>query len=207
MNFDLFLLGIKIGLSVAIPIGPICLLCIRKSLTENLAVGIAMALGTATADMIYAFLGGLSIATITTLLTTYELHIQLAGVAVIFYLGITALWHGIPTAHNNECTTSTLLQTYFSMIILTLSSPMTILLFAGNFAGVGATMPLHEYINLAPLAFGVFVAAAAWFSALSATVIIFRSWFTRAHLAAINTIAGISIIAFGLQRLYYIFLG
>lgn len=207
MNFDLFILGIKIGLGVAIPIGPICLLCIRKSLSENLTVGIAMALGTATADMIYAFMGGISIATITTFLKTYEFYIQLIGIAVIFYLGIMAVLYGVPKHSTKECSTSTLLHTYFSMIILTLSSPMTIFLFAGNFAGVGALVPLHEYINLTPLALGVFVAAATWFSALSATVIIFRSWLSHKHLAIINTIAGLTIIAFGLQRLYHLFWG
>ena len=204
MNLDLFILGIKIGLGVAIPIGPICLLCIRKSLTENLRVGIAMALGTATADMIYAFLGGLSIATITTFLHRYELLIQLSGICVIFYLGITAITNGVPTQTNKECSTGTLIQTYFSMIIITLSSPMTIFLFAGNFAGVGANVPLHDYVNLAPLAAGVFVAAASWFIMLSGTVIAFRSWFNHKHLQIINTVAGIAIIAFGLHRLYFV---
>ena len=202
MNLDLFILGIKIGLGVAIPIGPICLLCIRKSLTENLAVGIAMALGTATADMIYAFMGGLSIATITSFLKQYEIYIQLSGIVVIFYLGYTALRYGVPAQSNKECTTGTLLQTYFSMILITLSSPMTIFLFAGNFAGVGANIPLQDYVNLSPLSAGVFVAAAAWFITLSTVVIVCRSWFNHKHLSIINTIAGIAIILFGLQRLY-----
>lgn len=201
MNMELFVQGIKIGLSVAAPVGPICLLCIRKSLTENLAVGIALALGTATADVIYAILGALGVTTINAILTDYKTYIELIGVAVIFYLGITALRHGVPTASNKECTTGTLIQTYFSMVLITLTSPMTIMLFAGIFAGLGSDFSLNNYVNLVPLSAGVFVSTGLWFAGLSFIVTTCKSWFNQKHLALVNTIAGVAIICFAVQRL------
>ncbi len=201
MNLELFMQGVKIGLSVAAPVGPICLLCIRKSLHENLAVGIALALGTATADMIYAILGALGVSTVTSVLTDYKMYIELIGVAVIFYLGITALRMGVPSASNKECSTGTLLQTYFSMIIITLTSPMTVMLFAGIFAGLGSDVTLSDYSNLAPLSLGVFVSTGLWFAGLSLLVTSCKAWFSPKHLAIVNNIAGIAIIGFGVQRL------
>lgn len=204
MNMELFYQGIKIGLAVSMPIGPIALICIRKSLQDTLAVGLALALGVATADSIYAILGALSLSTVNQFLDKYQFSIELVGVAVILYLGISSLKHGIPKTVQQECSTSSLLQTYFSMLIITLTSPMTIILFAGVFAGMGVDSSLNETINLAPITLGVFISAFCWFSLLSALVIFCKSWFTNKHIAWINTGAGILLISFGLHRLYTI---
>lgn len=201
MSLELFMLGVKIGLSVAAPIGPICLLCIRKSLSENLAVGIALALGTATADVIYAVLGAIGASTVTSVITDYRVYTELIGVAVIFYLGASAIYYGVPENGSRECSTGTLLQTYFSMVLITLTSPMTIMLFAGIFAGLGSDLALSDYFNLAPLAAGVFVSTGLWFTSLSLLVTGCKSWFNRKHLAVINTFAGVAIIGFAMQRL------
>lgn len=202
MNLELFMQGVKIGLAVAIPIGPICLLCIKKSLSDTFAVGIALALGVATADMFYAILGGFGVSTIGAWLNHYKSIIELTGACFIMYLGFTTIKNRVPKEGVNVCTTGTLLQTYFSIIAITLTSPMTIALFAGIFAGLGSDIALDDYMNLAPLSAGVFVSTFAWFTALSGTIIFFRSWFNQRHLMWINTIAGILIFLLGIQRFY-----
>lgn len=202
MNLDLFMQGVKIGLAVAIPVGPICLLCIKKSLSDTFAVGIALALGVATADMFYAILGAFGVSTIGNLLTHYKSIIELSGACFIVYLGIKTIKNRVPTGTAAACSTATLLQTYFSIIVITLTSPMTIALFAGIFAGLGTDLALDDYMNLAPLSAGVFVSTFSWFAALSGTIIFFKSWFNQRHLVWINTIAGILILILGLQRLY-----
>lgn len=204
MNLDLFMTGVKIGLSVAMPVGPICLLCIRKSLSDTLAIGIALALGVATADVIYAVLGAVSVTTIHSWLNEYKFFIELLGAAVIIYLGIITLKNGIPQNKSVSCSTTTLLQTYFSIIAITLTSPMTIALFAGIFAGFGAELDMSNYNNIAQLSAGVFISTTLWFTLLSALVIFFKSWFNQEHLAWVNRIAGVLILGFGLQRLYNI---
>jgi threonine/homoserine/homoserine lactone efflux protein len=206
MDASLFYQGIKIGLTIAIPIGPIALICIRRSLSESFAWGLAFALGTATADAIYAILGALSISAINQFISRYQTSIELIGIAVILYLGISALRHGTPKTANQACDTNTLLETYFSMIAITLTSPMTILLFAGVFAGTGTNVAATNYSGLITLTAGVFVSTAIWFIGLSALVITCRKWFTPRHVAWINSLAGILIILFALQRLYTVFL-
>lgn len=201
MNLDLFMTGVKIGLSVAMPVGPICLLCIRKSLSDTIAVGIALALGVATADMIYAILGVVSITTLQSWLSQYAYILELLGAAVIIYLGITTLKNRIPQSAAS-CTTESLVQTYFSIIAITLTSPMTIALFASIIAGTSIAVDSHTSLGF--LAAGVFVSTAAWFISLSALVIYFKKWFNQKHLMWINTIAGFLILGFGLQRLYSI---
>lgn len=202
MNLELFMQGVKIGLAVAIPVGPICLLCIKKSLNETFAVGIALALGVATADMLYAILGAFGISTVGNWMSNYKSIIELTGALFIIYLGIKTIINRVPQEGNTSCSTSTLLQTYFSIIAITLTSPMTIALFAGIFAGLGTDISLNEYMNLAPLSAGVFISTFSWFAALSGTIIFFKSWFNQRHLIWINTIAGILILLLGLQRFY-----
>ena len=204
METALFYQGVKIGLTVALPIGPIALLCIRKSLHTTFVTGLALALGTATANVLYAVVGALSLSTVNHFLHTYRFIIELLGVAVILYLGITALRHGVPTKEAQECTAGTLFQSYFSMALITLTSPMTVMLFAGVFAGMGIDNTMSNYSNLSALSAGVFIATACWFTTLSGLVTLFKNWFTRHHIAWINKGAGVAILLFGLQRLYSI---
>jgi threonine/homoserine/homoserine lactone efflux protein len=201
MNLDLFMTGVKIGLSVAMPVGPICLLCIRKSLSDTLAVGIALALGVATANMIYAILGIVSITALQSWLHHYAYFIELLGALVIIYLGISTLKNRVPSA-SAACTTESLIQTYVSIVAITLTSPMTIALFASIIAGTSITV--DSYISTTQLAAGVFASTAAWFISLSALIIYFKSWFNQTHLKWVNIIAGLVILTFGLQRLYSI---
>lgn len=206
MNMTLFYQGIKIGLTIAIPIGPIALICIRRSLSATFASALALALGTATADAIYAILGALSLSTVNQFISDYQTFIELIGIIVILYLGINAIRHGTPKTADQSCDTRTLLSTYFSMVAITLTSPMTILLFAGVFAGTGTNVAASNYSGLTALTAGVFVAAAVWFTGLSALVMVFRKWFTDQHIAWINFAAGIMIILFAFQRFYSVFI-
>lgn len=140
MNLFLFYQGITIGLAVAIPVGPIALICIKEGLRGSFASTCALALGVSTADAIYAVIGALGLSTINLFLNRFQTTIELVGVAFILYLGISALRHGVPEQAQQECSTGTLIQTYFSTLILTLTSPMTIILFAGIFAGMGSNL-------------------------------------------------------------------
>ena len=53
MDFSLFFKGLLLGFSIAAPVGPIGVLCIRRTLAEGRSAGLATGLGAASADAIY----------------------------------------------------------------------------------------------------------------------------------------------------------
>jgi threonine/homoserine/homoserine lactone efflux protein len=72
MYMDLFFEGIIIGFAIAAPVGPIGVLCIRRTLAEGRASGLVSGLGAATADAIYASVAALGLAFVTNLLVGGE---------------------------------------------------------------------------------------------------------------------------------------
>ena len=53
MNYSVFIRGLIIGFSIAAPVGPIGVLCIRRTLASGRLVGLLSGLGAATADAFY----------------------------------------------------------------------------------------------------------------------------------------------------------
>jgi threonine/homoserine/homoserine lactone efflux protein len=57
--------GIAIGLSIAAPVGPIGVLCIRRSLADGRQVGLATGMGAATADAVYGSIAGFGLTAVS----------------------------------------------------------------------------------------------------------------------------------------------
>ena len=73
MHFiELIVKGIIIGFGVAIPIGPVGVLCIDRTLKYGKKAGIISGLGAALADGIYGVLAVCSVTFVTEFLTPYE---------------------------------------------------------------------------------------------------------------------------------------
>src|SRR5262249_25342173 len=140
MNPALFLRGIVIGLSIAAPVGPIGVLCIRRTLAEGRASGLATGLGAATADAGYRCVAALGPTAPTGALTAAQMGVRLIGGGFLVYLGVRAF---LSRAGDRaaEARGGSLLKAYASTFLLTLTNPMTILSFVAVFAalGLGAT--------------------------------------------------------------------
>lgn len=89
---SLFLRGLLVGFSIAAPVGPIGLLCIRRSLADGRAIGLATGLGAATADACYGAVAAFGLSAVSRGLLAQRLWLQLAGGALLIALGVrTAL--------------------------------------------------------------------------------------------------------------------
>lgn len=197
MLSSLFWQGALVGISIAAPIGPMCIFCIRKSINEGLYAGFAIALGIATADALYALLATQGIAAITSFLHTHATTLTILGSTIIAYLGYTTLKHAMPNTSSLSCSTQTLYKTYLSALALTLASPMTIALFMAFFTRLDASS-FARWDGALSLSTGVAVGAFVWFIGLSVLVHAFRSWFTPKKLYYMNILSGILLVCFAL---------
>jgi threonine/homoserine/homoserine lactone efflux protein len=188
---SLLLKGMTIGISVAAPVGPIGLLCIRRSMADGARAGFICGLGAASADAIYALVGGFAMTAVARWLVQEKPWFGLLGGLFLIYLGlrtITAMGGDQATASRRGA-----LSAYGSTLLLTLANPMTIMSFAAVFAGLG----LANYSAAAVLVGGVFAGSALWWLLLSGVVARARRHISAGRMRIIKRVCGAIIVAFG----------
>jgi len=197
-----FLRGLVIGFSIAAPVGPIGVLCIRRTLAEGRALGFVSGLGAATADAIYGAIAGFGLTFLSGFLVREQGWLRLVGGLFLVYLGIRT-FIALPTASAGGGVSPTggtaLWAAYATTFALTLTNPMTILSFAAIFAGLGVAT--REYESAGLLVTGVFTGSALWWLILSSAAGALRSRLRPESLRWVNRGAGVVIAAFGLLAL------
>jgi threonine/homoserine/homoserine lactone efflux protein len=196
----LLLRGIAIGFSIAAPVGPIGVLCIRRTLGRGRTVGFISGLGAATADAIYGCIAGFGLTFVSGFLVDQQVWIRLAGGLFLCYLGVQAFL-AEPSERAESARGSRLAGAYGSTFLLTLTNPMTILSFAAIFAGLGLHETGRGYEAAMVLVFGVFVGSALWWFMLSGAASLFRERFDARALRWVNRASGTVVTGFGLAVL------
>ena len=200
MDISFLLRGLVIGFSIAAPVGPIGVLCIRRTLAEGRASGLVSGLGAATADAIYGCIAGFGLTFISSILVSQQVWLRLIGGVFLCYLGLKTFL-ARPAEEAASAEGRGLIGAYVSTFFLTLTNPMTILSFAVIFAGLGLGSASGNYISAGLLVSGVFIGSALWWLMLSAGVGLLRTRFNLQGLRWVNSISGIIITGFGLIAL------
>ena len=201
MDAGFFLRGLIIGFSIAAPVGPIGVLCIRRTLAEGRAMGFASGLGAAVADAFYGAVAGFGLTSVSGLLLRQENWLRLVGGLFLCYLGLKTFL-APPAAQAATSRSDGLLAAFASTCVLTLTNPMTILSFVAVFAGLGVGGPDAGYGAAGLMVAGVFLGSALWWLALSGGVGWLRDWIKPPHLRWVNRLSGVVIVAFGLLALW-----
>jgi threonine/homoserine/homoserine lactone efflux protein len=193
----IFARGLLIGLSIAAPVGPIGVLCIRRTLADGRLAGLATGLGAATADAAYGAIAGFGLTVVTRLLLAHEFWIRLIGGLFLCYLGVKT-FVGTPAERPAAVAGGrSLAGAYTSALALTLTNPLTILSFVAIFAGMGAGVAGGTAPAAALLVLGVLIGSALWWLILTGAVGLLRSRLTVARLRWVNRISGLVLLVFG----------
>jgi len=192
--------GGAIGFLVAAAIGPIAMLCIRTTLERGRIAGIAAGMGVAVADTIYAAIGAYGISFVGAALTSGESWLKLVGGIVLIAFGIYLARKQPVNATEEREEPKSIVADFGMTLVLTLTNPMTILSFAGLFAGVSGLrgFPLVE---IPALLLGVFVGSAVWWVALAFVIGLIRHKISPTTMLWINRGSAAAIIGFGLYVL------
>jgi threonine/homoserine/homoserine lactone efflux protein len=196
--------GLIIGFSIAAPVGPIGILCIKRTLSSGRLVGLASGLGAATADALYGCIAAFGLTIVSDFLIHQQGWLRLLGGVFLCYLGIKTFFSH-PTDSTQQSSQLGLLNAYGSTFLLTLTNPLTILSFAAIFAGLGLADANADYSSATITVLGVFLGSASWWILLSTGVSIFRTRFTTVALLWVNRISGLIISGFGIVALFGFF--
>ena len=192
-----FLEGVVIGLAVAAPVGPIGVLCIRRTLAYGRASGFVSGLGAATADAAYGSVAALGLTFVTGLLVDAEAWLRLGGGVFLVFLGVKTFLSR-PAERPVAAGRGSLPGAYASTLALTLANPSTILSFAAIFAGLGAADGSFTALLLVP---GVFLGSTLWWFVLSGATSLLRAKLPVGALRWVNRLSGAVLAGFGLVAL------
>ena len=200
MDAIFLLKGLALGLSIAAPIGPIGILCVRRTLTEGRTLGLVSGLGAATADAMYGMVAGFGLTFISSLLVGQRAWLNLIGGVFLCYLGVRTF---LAQAAERAAATQQggLLGAYASTLFLTLTNPMTIMSFAAVFAGLGIATAPSGYLSSGLLVAGVFLGSTLWWLVLTSGASLLVAKFSAHRWRWINRISSAILVGFGVAAL------
>jgi threonine/homoserine/homoserine lactone efflux protein len=202
MDWGLFPRGILIGVSVAAPVGPMAVLCIRRTLAHGRLAGFVSGLGIASADAVYGAVAAFGLTSVSHLLVDQQAWIRLLGGLFLVYLGLrTVRAPAATTARSGASPGTAAIAAFAATLGLTLTNPLTILSFAAIFAGFGVVEGNRGTWSAAALVTGVFLGSAFWWLVLTTGTGLLRGRLTPARLTWVNRLSGAVIAVFGVVAL------
>ena len=194
-----FLKGIALGIVIALPVGPVGVLCVRRTLFEGLAMGLASGLGAALADTIFGIIAGFGLTFLRDWMLAQQNWFGAGGGAFLLYLGTKAL--AAARAEAEPLAGEAVLGAFASAFALTITNPITILAFAACFAFAGVTAGAPG-LSIVLLVAGVFCGSALWWLGLGLGVSLWQRRTGHVGLGWLNltsgtilTVSGVALLA------------
>jgi len=199
--------GFFIGLFSSMPVGPIAIMCIQRTLSKGRWHGFFTGCGAALSDLIYALIAGFGLAFVSDFINENQLFIQVVGSIVILIFGYF-IYRSNPSeqlapAKNQS---QSFLQDVLTSFALTITNPMMIFLFIGLYARFQFVVSEKFVYNLFGIS-AIFVGALTWWFFLVSIVNIFRKNINIRNLRVINIVTGVAIIAIAIFGLVYSLIG
>ncbi len=195
----LFAKGLAFGFLLAATVGPMWVLCFRRTVEQGALAGFVSGMGIAVADGLYGAVAAFGLTAVSGFLLGQRFWLGLIGGVFLLYLGIKCLTAKPVAVQENQEAKTSLGQAFLSTLGLTLANPPTILAFAAIFAGLGLVTSDYGAASLVVL--GVFLGSASWWVVLAAGAGWLRSRIGPALFRAVNIISGLSILGFAIWQL------
>jgi threonine/homoserine/homoserine lactone efflux protein len=194
--------GITIGLCTSIPVGPIAILIIQRTLQKGRMHGFTSGLGAATSDTFYALLAIVGLSVVLSFIEENKLIIQIIGSAIMVIFGVYIFFQNpAKNIEKSKTDKSSYWQEYLTAFFLTLSNPLMIFLYIGLFAQYNFISSESHFIEIAIGICSVFLGAALWWFLLTLLASVFRKRFNIRGLWILNKATGILISVIALVAL------
>lgn len=197
--------GAAIGFAIAAPVGPIGLLCIRRTLSYGATMGIVSGLGAASADAFYGLLAALGLRELSGFLVDHASVLRVAGGVLLLWMGASAMQKAASASTNRPVDLSVgrrgLITGFGSTLVLTLANPVTILSFVGVIAALAG--PGGGATTGAILVVGVFLGSVSWWLVLVAGISRARRMLPNSMLRWIEGASGFLLLGFGVYAVLF----
>lgn len=192
-NWGVFYRGLVLGLMVAAPVGPVGLLCIRRTIQKGAWHGFATGFGAAFADAFFSAVAAFGITAVMDIMRNYNNPLYVLSGALLLFISWHA-WHDKPRQPELEKAGERYLrrfkfhlgsaaQAMATSFLITISNPGTIF---GVVAVVATFGGLHSSEDAATIIAGIFVGSSLWWLMLSGSVSLLRKKFTESRIVTLN---------------------
>ena len=196
---ELFIKGIIIGLLVSVPLGPVGVLCIQRTLNKGRLAGLVSGLGAAAADTIFAIIAGFGLTIIINFIEERHVYFQIIGGLFVLYIGMRIFYtNPVKQLKLQRLKRTQLSQDFVSVFLLTLSNPMAIFLFLAIMAAIKVASDKLSIIEISLLTAGIATGAIFWWFVLSSIANRFRKKIRLRSIWWMNKITGSMVFLFGL---------
>jgi threonine/homoserine/homoserine lactone efflux protein len=212
MNFILLIVsGVIMGLIAAVPIGPVNLICIRRSFAFSPVNGFVSGLGAALGDGVFAAITFFGLTWIAQLIQSYDSIIEIVGGALLVWFGVHTVLSPVAgkveDGDKNDTGASNLVRAMVSSFVLTITNPATLIAFASMFASFHALVGgANSYVDAGFVVAGVVGGSAGWWLCLTSVIGIFHTRITDRTVRIINRGSGMLVAIFGLAVLIHVVL-
>lgn len=210
--FLLAVSGMVLGYFAAIPIGPVNLICIRRTLHYGSLLGFVSGLGAALGDGVFASITAFGFTAVAQLIVGYAAALQLCGGIFLLAFGISTFFTPPPPKVNERLCApvknppSSHARAAASTFMLTISNPATLVAYTALIAGVGvfANAPQPSFFAASFVVLGVFVGSSLWWLTLSTVVGLLHARINDLVIRRINEISGLLVAVFGVAVLLHL---
>ncbi len=193
--------GVIVGFAIAVPVGPIGLICIQRTLANNRVSGLISGLGAATADALLASIGAFSISFIYTFINNNQSFLKIIGGSLIVFLGIMALISKTKNTQIKKSDSSLRhIEEYLSALVLTITNPLSTFILFLAFANISNKIGHSPTISMA-FVIGVFLGSCAWWLLLTKLTDRLAHKISHEHILKINKWFAIIMIVLGIVTL------
>jgi len=197
MVLTLIAKGIVIGLLVSIPLGPIGVLVIQRTVNKSRVAGLLSGMGAALSDTLYAIIAGFSLTYVVDFIRQYEMMFQFTGALVVLALGIHIFFKDPESdVQQYQLRGNTHFKDIISTFLVTFSNPLSVFVFLAIFTSSGIASHLEQPYYSLLVVLGIFTGALIWWFSLSGLISLFRHKISLRILWWINKTAGILMVIF-----------
>ncbi len=194
-----FLKSVIIGFSLASVIGPISILCVKQTIRNGYKAGFVSTLGATTAEAFYAAVAAFGLTIISDFLVNNQFYFRVFGGAFLLYLGVKTVFSKLPKSQDVKMKNN-LWANYFTVTFLTVSNPLTIILFLSVFASLG--LGANDAMNPFVMTFGIALGSILAYSLLILVAAVLKKKASDRALEIIHIASGLMIIGFALYAFF-----
>jgi len=195
MLLAIFIKGIIIGLAVSVPLGPIGVLIIQRTVNKNRISGFLTGLGASLTDVFYALIAGFSLTYIIDFIRLHQLTFHILGGLIAFFLGVY-IYRKNPANDMRKYRRKgcNYYQDLISTFLITFPNPLVVFIFLAVFASSDIVFHISQPYDAFTMILGIFVGASIWWITLTNLVSSFRHKFSLRVLWWFNKISGALIM-------------
>jgi threonine/homoserine/homoserine lactone efflux protein len=197
MDIGLVIQGIIVGLILAVPVGPLSLICIQRTLSSGRLHGILSGFGITAADSVYAVIAFLGLAAISGIILSYEVPLRIFAGLVLIVVGVRIISF-VPDRRQDKTGHDRYSKDFFSMLALAMANPMTLVFLMVTLPGYGFVFGGTSLLSAGWFVLGFIAGSALWWIILCGTIGSLRARISERNLTYINHASGLFIAGIGM---------